>query len=1146
MRCRNGDPGAEASGSVTSLHTITILASPEARVRLDAARAFVEPDAATNEVLLVGETREAADDLARDVAQSLGATFGLHRFSLSQLASKIAAVELARAGLAPATRLSAEAVATRAAFEELGQDTLGYLAPIARLRTFGRTLAATLKDLRHADVGIDRVSRLGEGGPDLGALAGGYARQLEQARLVDSAELCRMAATAATRGDPGLSLDGPLVLLDVAVRDEATLELVAALAARASRVLATTPAGDDRTLAALRRLPGAVEAPRAAGSGTTDDLARVRRYLFEPADVPATEPRAASPDVHFFSAPGEGRECVEIARAILQEVARGVTLDRIAVLLRAPGVYAGLLETALTRAGIRAWFVRGTRAPDPAGRAFLALLACAAERLSARRFSEYLSLGQVPLLDGDGAPPVDRARWVPPDSAAQVLPAPALPAQLSLLDVLHEADGVAADDNDAAPVLAGTLRAPWRWDHLLVESAVIGGRDRWARRLDGLARELELKREEHATEDPDSARVRAIGHDLRNLDHLRRFALPVIDQLAAFPERTRWGQWLDLLERLAPMVLEQPDRVLGVLGELRPMARVGPVPLLEVQDVLRERLAELQAEPPPRRFGRVFVGGPDHARGRSFAVVFVPGLAERIFPQKQRQDPLLLDELRRDLNRGGRPSAGGTRSTARPTPTAERLGLPVLDDRAAHERLLLRLAVGAATERLYLSYPRLHVSEARPRVPSFYALDIDRARSGRVPDFRAVEHEAFQHVEARLAWPAPATAELAVDDTEHDLAVLGRLLRREVTRELKGRARYLLRLNPGLRRSLLTRWARWKHPWSKYDGLYDLGDETRTTLAAYRLNARPYSVSSLQRFAMCPYQFLLAAIYRLEPRPEIESLERLDPLTRGRMFHAVQAEFMRELQRRDALPVTPARVNEAETALDATLDRVAAAYKEDLAPAIDRVWQDEVESMRADLKGWLHHVANEDGEWIPIRAEFGFGFAPGGGRDPESVPEPVRIDGQWRLHGVVDLIEARSGPTPTGELRVTDHKTGKNRTRERMIVGHGEVLQPVLYGLAVERTLGRPVGESRLFFCTSTGAFGKRPVTLGDAERRHGVEVLEVIDRAIEGGALLPAPRERACRWCDFREVCGPWEETRVKKKDETKLVDLYALRRLP
>ena len=56
-----------------------------------------------------------------------------------------------------------------------------------------------------------------------------------------------------------------------------------------------------------------------------------------------------------------------------------------------------MVEHALDRAGISAYFDHGTRRPDPGGRAFLALLACAAENLSAARFAEYLSLGQAPL-----------------------------------------------------------------------------------------------------------------------------------------------------------------------------------------------------------------------------------------------------------------------------------------------------------------------------------------------------------------------------------------------------------------------------------------------------------------------------------------------------------------------------------------------------------------------------------------------------------------------------------------------------------------------------------------------------------------------------------------------------------------------------
>jgi ATP-dependent helicase/nuclease subunit B len=1132
---------------------VTLHRSAAAATRLAAAHEFLDALSPATEAIVVGATREAADDLVRGQSVRRGATFGLHRFSLRQLAARVTATQLAARDLAPSTRLGAEAVAARAAFDELEADTLSYLSPIARLRSFGRTLASTLDELRVSDLDADRLDQCGAVGADLARLAARYAQHLEQARLIDIPDLYRLAATTisssheARQAAPagGLRLDVPVVLVDVPVRDEATRALVCALAGRASRFLATVPVGDERTTTALSGL-ATVTGPSATSPTGSGPLARVRERLFEPiahngASGTVDPAQPDEPDVvALFSAPGESRECVEIARAVHAQARRGIPLDRMAVLLRAPQVYAALLETALRRAGVEAWFVRGTRAPDPAGRAFLALLACAAERLSARRFSEYLSLGQVPVPDQAGAPPLDRGRWVPPDDSDQLVP-----EQPSLFD-LAEADVPASDpptgaDEDTFPVVDGTLRTPWRWDRLLVESAVIGGHDRWTRRLAGLERELELRLQACQREDPESSRVTRIQSDLVNLRHLGRFALPVIDRLGAFPADATWGEWLDRLDALAPMVLERPDRVLAALGELRPMAEVGPVPLAEVQNVLAERLTLLQEDPPARRYGRVFVGGPEHVRGRAFDVVFVPGLAERIFPQKQRQDPLLLDEHRRILNRAASPPTGSFTGT-----TANRLGLPLLDDRAGDERLLLRLAVGAATQRLYLSYPRLQLGDSRPRVPSFYALDLERARTGRVPDFAVTERQAFARVGARLAWPAPPDPSLAIDDTEHDLSVLGPLLRRTVSPELTGRARYLLELNPGLRRSLLTRWARWMPAWTKYDGIYQPDAPARAALDQHRLSTRPYSVSALQRFAMCPYQFLLASIFRLHPRDEIESLERLDPLTRGRMFHEVQAEFVRALEAREALPVTRERLAEAETLLDETLNQLAERYREDLAPAIERVWIDEVEAMRTDLKGWVHHVANEDGEWVPVRAELGFGFGPGTGRDPRSLPEPAVIDGQWKLHGIVDLVEARGRPTAEGELRVTDHKTGKNRTRDRMIVGRGEVLQPVLYGLAVEHALGRPVSESRLFFSTVAGGYASRSITLGETERRHGLEVLEIIDRAIEHGVVLPAPRKGACTWCDFRAVCGPWEETRVGRKDSTKLADLQILRRLP
>ena len=61
-----------------------------------------------------------------------------------------------------------------------------------------------------------------------------------------------------------------------------------------------------------------------------------------------------------------------------------------------------------------------------------------------------------------------------------------------------------------------------------------------------------------------------------------------------------------------------------------------------------------------------------------------------------------------------------------------------------------------------------------------------------------------------------------------------------------------------------------------------------------------------------------------------------------------------------------------------------------------------------------------------------------------------------------------------------------------------------------------------------------------------GHEVLALIDRAIGDGVLVPAPREEACKQCDFRIVCGPWEEQRARGKKTPSLGDLLELRGRP
>ena len=1083
----------------TVQHSLRIIESSESAVRLAEARAWLVARVERG-ALVVSASRGAADDLARGVALERGGAVGLHRFSFAQLAAYLAAPVLAARGIAPATRIGSEAVAARAAFEAAKENGLEYFAPIASTPGFPRALARTLHELALAGVGPGALRTLPLGGRDLAALLERFDEQFDEAGATDRAALFE-AAMASTLPLRGL----PLLLLDVPLETTVELALARRLIESAPDTLMTIPFGDLATLDRVSALGVDVEVLAPQG---TSDLTALRRYLFATRQPPQRE---ASGEVRLFSAPGDGRECVEIARRILDEARAGVKFDDMAVFVRSPREYVGLIEDAFERAGIPAWFDRGTRRPHPAGRAFLAILGCAVERLSAIRFAEYLSLGQVPAPDAPAPEPSG------PEDEALAAFARTEPA----VEEPDEPGATPQDDSDEVPVVDGTLRAPWKWEHLIVESAVIGGDSRrWRRRLGGLRAEYVRQREELRSEDPESPGIERLERDIRHLAHLEAFALPIVETLASWPAAATWKEWRQHFRALAPRVLRFPGRVVRILDELSALDAIGPVPLEEARDVLSERLRSREELPRGSRYGRVFVGTPHQARGRTFAVVFVPALAERLFPQKPREDPMLLDEeMRKPLG----------------------AGLAVQEDRAKSERLLLRLAVGAATHRLWLSYPRLDVSGARPRVPSFYVLDVIRAVTGKIPNHEVLQRDAAAAGGAKLDWPAPGIAAAAIDDVEHDLATLRELMGAADAAAVRGQANYLLGLNASLRRSVSRRWARARARWRPEDGLVRAADAIRPMLATQRLGARAYSVSALQKFTTCPYQFALSAIYRLEPGRRPEPLQRLDPLTRGSIFHEVQERFFTRLRSEGKLPVRSADVAVALRILEQVLGDVSREQEEELAPAIDRVWRDEIDGIGRDLRMWVRKLPEAE-DWVPRHFELSFGLDTEG-HDPASVRDPVTIDGRFRLRGSVDLVEERQR---TNDLRITDHKTGRNRTTPRTIIGGGATLQPVIYGLVVEQMLGRPVTGGRLFYCTTAGAFTDHPVPLNAASRHAALEALEIIDRAIELGFLPAAPAERACTWCDFRPVCGPDEPVHLRRKPSEPLGDLLALRDKP
>ena len=1157
-----------------------LVVAPSNRARIEAASDWVASYPADAELLVIAATPEAGDEFVRTTVGA--ARFGIARSTLNRLASRLAAPVLVNRGRTPAPGLSFTAVVASAVHTLSSQEKLSYFAPVAKRPGFPIAVARTLRELRMNSGNADSVRSLDRGGEDLALLADYVERELQEKGLADRAaifsaaiEACQSAIEDAIVAevrhddpqarnfevfeirtvvekllDPAteISIDKvremgiddaevgdqlefpkprkdlmriaaqlvgppaglPLLLLDPSVSTEREALFVSALAELSPSVFCVVPAGDLRT---LKKLESALktDSEKLNRETVSNSLTAIRAHIFD-----NTEPPEAKLDesVELKSWPGEAREAVEIARAIRREAATGVPFDKMAVLLRSPFEQRPGIEEAFRRAEVPIYFARGSSRPDPAGRALLALLACASEHLSARRFAEYLSLGQVPHIN-TGFPLFDRPEvWQPPQT--DVIPETALAEDEPEAGELPKL----LDDPDEAVSVDGTLQAPSRWEKILVEAAVIGGADRWERRLGGLKEELELRLEE--LQDEDEARALYVERQLRDLTHLRDFAIPIIKLLSELPKEADWREWIDHLRTLATVSLRTPERVMEILSELEPMSEVGPVDLDDVQLVLGPRLRELIRNPPRRRYGRVFVGSTDSARGIQFEVVFVPGLAEKLFPRKIIEDPILLDRQRVVL-RG--------------------LDLVGQDDRIELERLALRLAVGAANKKLYLSYPRVDVQQARPRVPSFYSLEVLRAAEGKLPGFHELASRAESGAPARLGWPAPAEPSEAIDEAEYDLSLLaGRL--QEDPDVVAGTATYLLSSNPHLARALRTRARRWIKRWTTADGLVDPDEIAMAAMEPHQMSRRSFSPTALQNFADCPYRFFLQAILRLEPREDPSPLEMIDPLTRGSLFHHVQYELLTQLRKKKLLPLNERNINQAITIADEVLDHESRDYEDELAPAIPKVWEDGINAIRADLREWLRRSVDRDEGWVPHHFELSFGLADRDreDEDPASVEEPVEILEKLKLRGSIDLVERQSD----GRLRATDHKTGKARADKHVVIGGGKHLQPVLYALACEELLQGKVDAGRLYYCTFDGGYEERVVPLNDFSRGSAGIMVGILDRALQSGFLPAAPDKDACRWCNYRPVCGPREELRVKIKPRDRLMELKELRERP
>ena len=415
----------------------------------------------------------------------------------------------------------------------------------------------------------------------------------------------------------------------------------------------------------------------------------------------------------------------------------------------------------------------------------------------------------------------------------------------------------------------GGVSAP-SWDGLSRQAGIVEGAAQWRDRLALLHAQL-TARAESEEDSPEWLERR-----IEDVDRLAAFVADLDAAIGRRPLSASWAAQLCYLGELFGTYLQDAEGLVGALATLADLDALGePVSGERFLDVVRAAIDGLRvgdvSDERQGAFARrgVNVLDVNSLRGLSFRAVAIVGLVERSFPPPPRQDPLLLDDERDELAC----SAG--------------LALALRARGADAEALQFALAVGAAEERLQLSFARAESAGGRSQLPSRFFRDAARALVG--------EQVRADRVDELPAWCYRRISATRLIDGDLGGALSLQEYERALVQEQPQVGVALIeRSSPTLTRALAAQRARWHSPaLTAFDGV--LGPAALPALLARVGPDRPLSPTALESYATCPYRFFLEKVLGLKELDEPEAVDRIDALARGSLLHRILQRFLEQL-----------------------------------------------------------------------------------------------------------------------------------------------------------------------------------------------------------------------------------------------------------
>ena len=290
-----------------------------------------------------------------------------------------------------------------------------------------------------------------------------------------------------------------------------------------------------------------------------------------------------------------------------------------------------------------------------------------------------------------------------------------------------------------------------------------------------------------------------------------------------------------------------------------------------------------------------------------------------------------------------------------------------------------------------------------------------------------------------------------------------------------------------------------------------------------RFLERELSASALERYARCPFEFLMQRVLAVRDVEKPEDIETIDPRERGVLIHAALERLVAErIARGGTVEDEEAELRRLLELVEEELDRFERTGR------VGRPLRWELErsaiSTQAVSFFQIDRAARRSGA-VAERTEFPFG-------DEAGLPTVVEIDGGRRLRfrGSADRVDR----APDGAVVVIDYKTIREARSEASIladVHRGRLLQLPLYARAAEAAAGGSGGvpaRAGYWYLPRVKGPGVAMVDLAEVEPWF-LETLGVLADGIDGGRFPavpgdatnhPRPSYDNCLYCSYDPVC--------------------------